>query len=73
MGVWVEPVGIAAVETTKASDWHLSEHAADRESGRCGCLRVWLMIVFGPSDPTVLWKGDRAARLCRDAECSTTS
>ena len=72
-GVWAEPVSIAAVEASKASGWHLSGHAVDRESGRCGWLRVWLMIavscdaliVFGPTDPTM----ETVLSMCREIRC----
>ena len=72
-GVWAEPVSVAVVEASKENGWLLSGHAVDRESGRCGWLRVWLMIavasdaiiVFGPSDPTM----DIVLSMCREIRC----
>jgi len=72
-GVWAEPVSIAVAEASKENGWQLSGNAVDRESGRCGWLRVWLMIaatcdaliVFGPSDPTM----DLVLAMCREIRC----
>ena len=72
-GVWAEPVSVAVVEASKASGWHLSGHAVDRESGRCGWLPEWLMIavscdailVFGPTDPTM----ETVLSMCREIRC----
>ena len=66
-------MSVAVVEASEASDWHLMGHAVDRASGRCGWLRVWLMIavscgaliVFGPSDPTM----DVVLTMCRENRC----
>ena len=72
-GVWAEPVSAAVVEASKGNGWHLSGHAVDRGGGRCGWLRVWLMIavasdaiiVFGPTDPTL----DTVLAMCREIRC----
>ena len=72
-GVWAEPFSRAVVEASKDNSWQLSGYAVDRNAGRCGWLRVWLMIavtcdamiVFGPSDPTM----EMVLSMCREVRC----